>query len=83
MNFDLKSDNDKTTKQILRRAQRLSHLKTQNVEELSLDPIFHTHLVNKLKLRIHYKPDRNQSKLTVCTGERFGFEGAGRRRLSY
>ena len=42
-------------------------------------PIFHIHLVNKLKLRIHYKPDRNQSKLTVCTGERFGFEGAGRR----
>ena len=46
------------------------------MEELSLDLIFHNIygkiskvLVNKsLKLRIHSRLDRNQSKLSVCTG---------------
>ena len=51
-------------------------LKTQNVEELSLDLIFHNNFLQNVKsfskqnskLRIHSKPDRNQLKLTVCTG---------------
>ena len=43
--------------------------KTQNVEELSLDLIFHNNFSNKnSKLRIHSRLDRNQSKLTVCSG---------------
>ena len=49
-------------------------LKTQNVEELSLDLIFHNNFWLNIKsfskqnsqLRIHSKSDRNQSKLTVC-----------------
>ena len=48
-------------------------LKTQNVEGLSLDLIFHYNFwwniksfsKQNSKLRIHSKPDRNQSKLTV------------------
>ena len=41
--------------------------KTQNVEKLSLDLIFRNKFINQnSKLRIHYKPDINQSKLTVC-----------------
>ena len=51
-------------------------LKTQNMEELSLDLIFHNNFwwniksfsKKNSKLRIHSKPDRNQSKLTVCIG---------------
>ena len=51
--------------------------KTQNVEELSLDLIFHNNFWKNIKnfskqnskLRIHSKPDRYKSKLTVahCT----------------
>ena len=48
-------------------------LKPQNVEELRLDLIFHNNFWQNIKsfskqnskLRIHSKPDRNQSKLTV------------------
>ena len=48
--------------------------KTQNVEDLSLDLIFHKNFWYNIKsfskqnskLRVHSKPDRNQSKLTVC-----------------
>ena len=48
-------------------------LKTQNVEELSQDLIFHDNFWQNIKsfrkqnsqLRIHSNPDRNQSKLTV------------------
>ena len=51
--------------------------KTQNVEDLSLDLIFHDNLLSKIKkiskqnskLRINSKPDINQSKLTVCSVE--------------
>ena len=50
-----------------------SGLKTQNVEVLSLDLIFHNDFWSTIKrfskptpkLRIHSKPDRNKSKLTV------------------
>ena len=50
--------------------------KTQNVEELSLDLIFYNNFWLNIKsfskqnskLRIYSKPDRNQSKLTVCSG---------------
>ena len=46
----------------------------QNVEELSQDLIFHNNFWQNVKsfskqnskLRIHSKPERNQSKLTVC-----------------
>ena len=49
-------------------------LKTQNVEKLSLDLMFHNNFwwniksfsEQNSKLRIHSKPDRNQSKLIVC-----------------
>ena len=49
--------------------------KTQNEEELSLDLIFDNNFWQNIKSfskqnskwRIHSKPDRNQSKLTVCT----------------
>ena len=49
--------------------------KTQNVEELSLDLIFHNnfwqHVKNfckqNSKLRVYSRPDRNQSKLSVCS----------------
>ena len=55
--------------------------KTQNVEEVSLDLIFHNHFwwniksfsKQNSKLRIHSKPDRNQSKLTVCSGWSYNF----------
>jgi hypothetical protein len=51
-----------------------SGLKTQNVEDISLDLIIHNNFLQNIrsfskqisKLRIHSKPDRNQSKLTVC-----------------
>ena len=49
--------------------------KTENVEELSLDLIFHINFLisslckQKSKLRIYSKPDRNQWKLSVCIGE--------------
>ena len=51
-------------------------LKTQNVEELSLDLISYNNFWYNVKsfskqnskLRIHSQLDRNQSKLTVCIG---------------
>ena len=54
--------------------------KTQNVEEISLDLIFHNNFwwniksfsKQNTKLRIHSKPDRNQWKLTVCNGYYLG-----------
>ena len=49
--------------------------KTQNVEEVSLDLIFYNNFWYNIKsfskqnskMIIHSKPDRNQSKLTVCS----------------
>ena len=39
--------------------------KTQNVEELSLDLIFHNNSKQNSKLRIHSRPDRNESTNSV------------------
>ena len=55
-------------------------LRNQNGEELSLDLIFHNNFWQNIKsfskqnskLILHSKPDRNQSKLTVCNGK--GYE---------
>ena len=65
--------------------------KTQNVEELSLDLIFNNNFYQNIKsfikqnskLRIHSKPDRNQSKLTVCSVAGDCWEGRWLVTISY